>query len=79
MNLALLPNLCALLVFIGAFRPLARRAGPHTNAWFLAWIFILLHNAALIFGGAGSSGLVPVQLEVIQLGSPKRVASENGQ
>lgn len=56
MNLTLLPNLCALLVFIGAFRPLARRAGPHTNAWFLAWTFILLHNVALIFGGSGAHG-----------------------
>ncbi len=62
MNLALLPNLCALLVFIGAFRPLARRAGPHTNAWFLAWIFILLHNAALIFGGTPPAGHVAIQL-----------------
>ena len=65
MNLALLPNLCALLVFIGAFRPLARRAGPHTNAWFLAWIFILLHNAALIFGGMGSDGHAAVQLSAM--------------
>jgi diguanylate cyclase len=62
LNLALLPNLCALLVFIGAFRPLARRAGPHTNAWFLAWIFILLHNAALIFGGGTPEGNVVVKL-----------------
>jgi diguanylate cyclase (GGDEF)-like protein len=61
-NLALLPNLCALLVFIGAFRPLARRAGPHTNAWFLAWIFVLLHDAALIFGGADPNGHVAVRL-----------------
>jgi diguanylate cyclase (GGDEF)-like protein len=62
LNLALLPNLCALLVFIGAFRPLARRAGPHTNAWFLAWIFILLHNAALIFDGSGATGHASIQL-----------------
>lgn len=58
MNLTLLPNLCALLVFIGAFRPLARRAGPHTNAWFLAWTFILLHNVALILGGSGTNAHV---------------------
>jgi diguanylate cyclase (GGDEF)-like protein len=51
LNLSLLPNLCALLVFIGAFRPLARRAGPHTNPWFLAWIFIFLHSASLIVTG----------------------------
>jgi diguanylate cyclase (GGDEF)-like protein len=62
LNLALLPNLCALLVFIGAFRPLARRAGPHTNAWFLAWIFVLLHNAALIFGGTRPAGHASIQL-----------------
>jgi diguanylate cyclase len=62
LNLALLPNLCALLVFIGAFRPLARRAGPHTNAWFLAWVFILLHNAALIFDGTGATGHAPIKL-----------------
>jgi len=62
LNLALLPNLCALLVFIGAFRPLARRAGPHTNAWFLAWIFILVHNAALIFGGTPPAGHISIQL-----------------
>jgi diguanylate cyclase (GGDEF)-like protein len=61
-NLDLLPNLCALLVFIGAFRPLARRAGPHTNAWFLAWIFVLLHNAALIFGGTGTAGYKSIQI-----------------
>ena len=62
MNLALLPNLCALLVFIGAFRPLARRAGPHTNAWFLGWMFLILHNAGVIFGGAGSTGHLSLQL-----------------
>ncbi|MEO7029652.1 MAG: GGDEF domain-containing protein [Acidobacteriaceae bacterium] len=64
MNLALLPNLIALVIFIAAFRPLARRAGPQTNPWFLAWIFVLLHNAALIFGGSGtvSNGHVSIHL-----------------
>lgn len=62
LNLTLLPNLCALLVFIGAFRPLARRAGPHTDAWFLAWTFILLHTASVILGGESIHGPVGVRL-----------------
>ena len=62
MRLVLLPNLLALVIFIAAFRPLARRAGPQTNAWFLAWIFVLLHNAALIFGARGSNGPPSIHL-----------------
>ncbi len=62
MNLALLPNVFALLVFIAAFRPLARRAGPHTNAWFLGWMFLLLHNVGMIFGGRVPSGKISFHL-----------------
>ncbi len=36
---------------MGAFRPLVRRAGRHTNAWFAGWAILLLHIAARILSG----------------------------
>ena len=59
MNLNVLPALCALLVFVFCFRPLVRRAGPHTNVWFLGWMFLLAHYAILMMSipvGAGFRG-----------------------
>ena len=51
MNPALVPNFCALLAFLCAFRPLAKRAGKHTNPWFVGWIFLLAHLALQMVGG----------------------------
>jgi diguanylate cyclase (GGDEF)-like protein len=42
-DLSVLPTLYALTVFVCCFRPLVRRAGPHTNLWFAGWAFLLLH------------------------------------
>ncbi len=47
MDLSILPSLGGLLVFLGCFRPLVRRAGSHTNIWFAGWSFLLLHYLAL--------------------------------
>jgi diguanylate cyclase (GGDEF)-like protein len=47
-----LPDLFSLAVIIVGFRPLARRAGPHANLWFLAWGFLLLNHAAMLFDSA---------------------------
>ncbi len=49
MDLSVLPELCGLGVFVCCFRPLVRRAGPHTNIWFAGWLFLLLHYLALFF------------------------------
>ncbi len=48
MDLSVLPTLYALIVFVSCFRPLVRRAGPHTDAWFAGWAFLLLHYAVLL-------------------------------
>jgi diguanylate cyclase (GGDEF)-like protein len=46
-DLSALPTFYALLVFVCCFRPLVRRAGPHTNMWFIGWSFLLLHYLGL--------------------------------
>ena len=48
MDLSVLPELCGLGTFVCCFRPLVRRAGPHTNIWFAGWIFLLLHYVAVM-------------------------------
>jgi len=48
-DLNLLPTVFTLTVFVAAFRPLVRRAGSHTNLWFLGWAFLLLHYVAIVF------------------------------
>jgi diguanylate cyclase (GGDEF)-like protein len=55
-DLSVLPTLCALTVFVCCFRPLVRRAGPHTNVWFAGWGFLLLHYVALLLNN-GQRGL----------------------
>ena len=47
MNLSYLPDVFALSIFIGGFRPLVRRVGAHVNLWFAGWGFLLLHYLAL--------------------------------
>ena len=48
-----LPDIFALSVFIGGFRPLVRRVGAHVDLWFLGWSLLLLHNIALAFARPG--------------------------
>ena len=48
LDLSVLPTLLALTVFVCCFRPLVRRAGPHTNVWLAGWGFLLLHYVALL-------------------------------
>jgi diguanylate cyclase (GGDEF)-like protein len=48
-DLALLPDVFALSVFVLAFRPLARRAAVHCNICFVGWTFLLIHSIALVF------------------------------
>ena len=43
-----LPEVLALAVLILCFRPLVRRAGPHVNLWFVGWLLLLVHFAALL-------------------------------
>lgn len=47
LDLTHLPEIFALSVLIGCFRPLVRRAGPHVNLWFTAWLCLLFHFVAL--------------------------------
>jgi len=47
-DLSVLPTLSALAVFVGCFRPLVRRAGPQTDACFVAWTFLLIHYVVLL-------------------------------
>ena len=55
MDSSYLPDIFALSIFIGGFRPLVRRVGAHVNLWFLGWGFILLHYIALsVTMGAGT-------------------------
>ncbi|SNT32316.1 diguanylate cyclase (GGDEF) domain-containing protein [Granulicella rosea] len=42
-----LTSILSLAVFLGAFRPLVRRAGPHVNLWFVGWTCMLVHYIAL--------------------------------
>ena len=49
MDLALLPDIFALAVFILAFRPLVRRAATHADICFLGWTFLLIHSTAVAF------------------------------
>ncbi len=44
-----LPEIFALAIFVGGFRPLVRRVGAHVDLWFLGWGFLLLHYVALTF------------------------------
>lgn len=48
MDLSVLPTLSVLTVFVCCFRPLVRRAGPHTEIWFLGWTFLLIHYGAML-------------------------------
>ncbi len=43
MDLAVLPEIFALALLIGAYRPLVRRVGAHVNLWFLGWCYLLAH------------------------------------
>ena len=54
MDLSVLPDIFALALLIGVYRPLVRRAGDHVDLWFVGWGFILLNTVALLF--AGSAG-----------------------
>ena len=47
MDSSYLPDIFALSLFIGGFRPLVRRVGAHVNLWFLGWGFLLLHYVIL--------------------------------
>ncbi len=47
-DLNALPSLYSLLVFVCCFRPLVRRTGSHTNAWFAGWMFLLAHYVRLL-------------------------------
>jgi diguanylate cyclase (GGDEF)-like protein len=47
-DLSVLPTFYALTIFVCCFRPLVRRAGPHTNVWFVGWTFLLVHYLSLL-------------------------------
>ena len=49
LDLSHLPEIFALAIVIGCFRPLVRRAGPHVNLWFVGWTFLLLHCVTATF------------------------------
>jgi diguanylate cyclase (GGDEF)-like protein len=51
LDLSVLPTASALTVFVCCFRPLVRRAGPHTNVWFAGWGFLLIHYMSLLCMG----------------------------
>ena len=63
MDLNFLPEILSFLIIIGCFRPLARRAGPHVNRWFLGFGFLVAFLAASMFLPPGPAGpLVPLLL-----------------
>ncbi len=43
MDLSVLPEIFALALLIGAYRPLVRRVGGHVRLWFLGWCYLLAH------------------------------------
>ncbi|ADW67413.1 GGDEF domain-containing protein [Granulicella tundricola] len=51
MDLSVLPDIFALSLLIGAYRPLVRRAGAHVNLWFVGWAFVLVQAFAVLFEG----------------------------
>ena len=69
MDTSVLPALSALTVFVVCFRPLVRRAGPHTNMWFAGWGFLLIHYLALLVsnGQEGTRDLVRVLVAILAL------------
>lgn len=49
LDLRYLREIFGLIIVIGFFRPLLRRAGPHVNLWFAGWFCLLLHFLILTF------------------------------
>ena len=47
MDSSYLPDIFALTVFLGGFRPLVRRVGAHVNVWFAGWGLLLAHYIVL--------------------------------
>ena len=53
LDLSHLPEIFGLVIVIGCFRPLVRRAGSHVNLWFAGWSCLLLHLLVLTFAPDG--------------------------
>ncbi len=47
MDLSVLPEIFALALLIGAYRPLVRRVGAHVKLWSLGWCYLLAHYFVL--------------------------------
>ncbi len=60
-----LPDIFALCLFIGGFRPLVRRVGSHVNLWFLGWGFLLAHYLLLSVGPAAGPVAMAERLATI--------------
>ena len=59
MDLSFLPKIFRLVVFLVAFRPLLRRAGAHTNIWFLGVSFLLFNGVLqMLPPGTGWAGML---------------------
>jgi diguanylate cyclase (GGDEF)-like protein len=50
---SVLPDILALGLLIGAYRPLVRRAGAHVNLWFVGWGLVLVHALMQLVQGTG--------------------------
>ena len=47
MDLAVLPEIFALALLLGAYRPLVRRVGAHVSLWFIGWCCLMAHFLVL--------------------------------
>ena len=61
-----LPDIFALTVFLGGFRPLVRRVGAHVNVWFAGWGLLLAHYAVLSLATPGGNPHTSLAVRDIQ-------------
>jgi diguanylate cyclase (GGDEF)-like protein len=68
LDLSVLPEIFALALLLGAYRPLVRRVGAHVKLWFLGWCYLLSHYFILFaIKPARASDPLPHFLSLITL------------
>ncbi len=66
-DLSVLPEIFAVALVIGAYRPLVRRVGGHIQLWLLGWCFLLLHFLVLLAAGPHGAGLPGIHFLAVGL------------